>query len=326
MTHGVMVVGLGAIGMGYDLGQTGNRGVRTHAGGFTRSEGFTLLAGVDPDEDKRQTFETNYAAPGYASVEAALAKHDPSIVVIACPTVNHQDSLNRVLALATPRMILCEKPLAPDAVVAHAMVGACKERRVALYVNYMRRADPGVATVKRMIEQQDMLAPFKGVVWYSKGLVHNGSHFVDLMRFWLGAPQAATLIHPGRLWDGRDPEPDFRLDYTHGSVIYLAAREEFYSHYDLELLMRNGRLRYERGGARVEWQGVINDPEFPSYRVLTHDSRLLPADMSHSQLHVVQQLAAALAGKACTLCSGEEALENLRDIRRVIDLIGEAEG
>ena len=31
-----------------------------------------------------------------------------------------------------------------------------------------------------------MRPPIKGVCWYSKGLLNNGSHFINLLEFWLG--------------------------------------------------------------------------------------------------------------------------------------------
>jgi predicted dehydrogenase len=187
----------------------------------------------------------------------------------------------------------------------------------------MRRSDPGVNAVKRMLESGEILAPVKGVVWYSKGLVHNGSHFVDLMRLWLGPVERMTLIRAGRRWPQHDYEPDFVMEHAKGKgcVTFLAAAEENFSHYTVELLACNGRLRFEQGGERVEWQIVTNDDDFVGYRVLAHEPQVLPADMSRYQCHVATQLALALAGEAANLCSGREGLETLRDVHRVMELL-----
>lgn len=321
MRHGVLVVGLGAIGMGYDLADTRGDRVGTHARAFAEAAAFELLAGVDLDLSRQRTFEKVYGKPAYGVVEEALDKHQPQVIVIACPTPAHADTLTQVLRAAKPTAVLCEKPLAQDMFAANMMLRECTARGIGLYVNYTRRADPAVNSVKRMLAQEEILAPLKGVVWYSKGLIHNGSHFVDLLRYWLGPPHDARVMRAGRRWQGWDPEPDFTLEYPRGAVSFLAASEECFSHYTVEFVARNGRLRYERGGERVEWQAVIDDPDFAGYRVLAKEPQLLPSDMRRSQLNVANQLAMALEGKESTLCTGQQAVQTLADVYRVVELL-----
>ena len=324
MSYRVVLAGLGAIGMGYDLGCPEDQ-VRTHARALSGHPVFGPLIGVDPDCKRRALFETTYAGECYESLALALATHQPHLVVIATPTDDHAATLREVLERSRPRAVLCEKPLAYELDTARSMVEACARQGVALYVNYMRRADPAVVEVRRMLERDAILGPVKGVVWYSKGLFHNGSHFIDLMRFWLGEPCAASLLSRGRRWEDRDPEPDFMLEFGQSSICFLAAREECFSHYTVELVAQNGRLRYERGGERVEWQGIAADAQLPGYRVLQEPPQLLPADMLRSQMNVTAQLADALAGLTTTLCTGQEGLETLRDITGVAQLAVEAQ-
>ena len=320
----MVLAGLGAIGMGYDLECPVDQ-VRTHARALSSHPAFGLLIGVDPDRKRRSLFGTTYAGECYESLAPALTAHQPDLVVIATPTDDHDATLREVLEHSRPRAVLCEKPLAYDLESARSMVESCAQQGVALYVNYMRRADPAVAAVKRMLERDAILRPVKGVVWYSKGLIHNGSHFIDLMRFWLGEPCAASLLSRGRRWGDRDLEPDFMLEFGQSSICFLAAREECFSHYTVELVAQNGRLRYERGGERVEWQGIAADAQLPGYRVLQEPPQLLPADMLRSQMNVTAQLAGALAGLTTTLCTGQEGLETLRDITGVAQLAVEAQ-
>jgi len=321
MRQSVLLVGLGAIGMGYDLAHAGASRVYTHARAFSTHAAFGPVVGVDHDAGRRRAFEAGYGGPSYETLSDALGEHRPDVIVIATPTATHGEILEDALAHSTPKAILCEKPLAYELGVAEAMLAACEESGVALYVNYMRRSDSGVNAVEQMLANGEILAPVKGVVWYSKGLVHNGSHFVDLMRLWLGPVERTTLIRAGRRLSPQDYEPDFVMEHARGCVTFLAAAEECFSHCTVELLACNGRLRYEQGGERVEWQTVTDDDEFVGYRVLTHEAQVLPADMSRYQYHVATQLALALAGKSANLCSGREGLETLRDIHRVVKLL-----
>jgi predicted dehydrogenase len=306
--------------MGYDIGYAADR-VRTHARALSGHPEFGPLIGVDPDPERRSLFATTYRADCYESLARALTAHQPDVVVIATPTANHAATLREVLERSRPRAILCEKPLAYDLDSARSMVNACEQQGVALYVNYMRRSDPAVQAVRRMIDDGRISTPVKAVVWYSKGLVHNGSHLVNLIGFWMGTPRQVALIRAGSRWEDHDPEPDFMLEYPHGCATFLAANEERFSHHTVELLAQNGRLRLERGGEVVEWQGVVDDGDCPGYRILAPRAECLGSEMHRSQLNVTAELSAALRGQAANLCTGRDALETLRDIYRVIDLL-----
>src|SRR5688500_8978687 len=115
------------------------------------------------------------------------------------------------------------------------MVAACKASDCLLYVNYMRRSEPGVLEIKRRLVSGEIRTPVKGVVWYSKGLFNNGSHFFNLLEFWFGGMKKFKVIEPGRLWDGIDPEPDLQATFEHGTINFLSVKEECFSHHEIDL-------------------------------------------------------------------------------------------
>ena len=197
------------------------------------------------------------------------------------------------------------------------MVRSCEDRNVPLFVNYMRRADPGVIEIKNRIARGEIATPVKGVAWYSKGFFHNGSHFFNLLEYWLGSMQGATVVDRGRRWDNVDPEPDARVAFANGTISFLAAREEHFSHYTVELVTANGRLRYDDGGESIEWRPARPDPAFAGYFSLSVPESIA-SGMSRYQWHVADQLAAALAGRPYHLCTGTEALTTLTAMHEVL--------
>ncbi|WP_317204576.1 Gfo/Idh/MocA family oxidoreductase [Janthinobacterium sp.] len=318
MTYRVLIVGLGQIGLGYDLGGAPAEQVYSHARAVSRHPAFTLVGGVDGAPRQRALLSEHYGCPAYADLAEALARQEIDVLIIAAPTAQHGAILRQALELARPRLVLCEKPLAYELAEARAMEALCRERGVALYVNYMRRADAAVVEVRRRIESGAIAGPLKGVCWYSKGFQHNGSHFFNLLEYWLGPMRSAQVIAAGRLWDGVDAEPDARVVFGAGGVLFLAAREEAFSHYTIELLAANGRLRYEQGGRRVEWQAAVAGA-LPGYTVLSPEAELLPDGMARYQWHVAEQMAAALGGAAAQLCSGAEALATLESMHTITE-------
>ena len=181
MSFGVILAGLGQIGMGYDKALDPARFVTTHARAFSEHPDFHLVAGVDANPDLRREFEAGYGCASYPSIESACGSHAADVAIIALPTRLHGLALEQILAHSRPRAVLCEKPLAHDFADASRMVRSCEERGVSLYVNYMRRSDPGVVEVKRRLDAGLIATPVKGRVWYTKGWLHNASHFFNVL-------------------------------------------------------------------------------------------------------------------------------------------------
>jgi predicted dehydrogenase len=303
-----LVVGLGQIGMGYDFDLDPARHVLTHARAFRQHPACELVGGVDSDAVRRRSFEERYGAPALADVGEAMRALTPDVVAIATPTPAHEAAVRAVLDAGAPAAILCEKPLAYDVAAARAIVAACRQKGCTLLVNYIRRCEPGAEEVRRRLEAGEIAGPVKGVVWYSKGLFNNGSHFLDLLECWLGEASEIQVRRVGRKWEGADPEPDIDVSFARGQASFLALREEDFSHYTVELLAPNGRLRYEQGGQVITWQGVAADPAYPKYAVLDSRAESIPTDFTRTQWHVVDGLVARLSGRPAPICTGAEAL------------------
>jgi len=320
MSFGVLIVGLGQIGMGYDLHQSSATSqIYTHARAFSQHSDFFLIAAVDPDKQQREIFQQKYQCPAYTEINEALNHHNPYLVIIAVPTQYHYATLCQVLEQSEPQAVLCEKPLSYSLDEANVMVELCSKKNVNLYVNYMRRSDPAVIEIKRRLDSGEIATPVKGTCWYSKGFQHNGSHFFNLLEFWLGPFESAEILETGRLWEGSDPEPDVRLVFSRGTVVMLSAWEEKFSHYGIELLATNGRLRYEQGGEFVYWQGLQGDQNLDGYITLKNEAETINTGMERYQWHVAEQLSLVFYGDKYQLCSGVEALTTLQNMHSIID-------
>lgn len=317
MSESCVVIGLGQIGMGYDI-DLPDAAIYTHARAISEHPDFKLVGAVEVSADIRVIFERNYGLTAFDSVEHVLEKLQPSVVVIATSTVSHSSILAGIVKVSRPKVVVCEKPLSNDIEEAREMVAICEKAGISLFVNYIRRTDPGVIEVKRRLDSGEISAPVKGVAWYSKGMLNNGSHFLNLLEFWLGDIKQVNVINSGRLWDGYDPEPDVEVQFERGDVVFRAAWEEAFSHYSIELLSKTGRLRYEQGGELIEWQAVYSDPNFKGYSILNVEKEKITNGMGIYQWHVYDQIKDHFAGKATTMCTGYQALKTLEAIDLIV--------
>ncbi len=317
MILSALVIGLGQIGMGYDLNLNPETHILTHARAFQSHHDFKLVGGVDPDPKRGALFKKNYDVPSYADIASALEKTRPDVVAIATPTTEHNKSVLAVLEYYKPKAILCEKPLSYDLQEAREIIERSRLSGCHLFTNYMRRSDQGVIEIKRQLDEKIMHSPVKGVAWYSKGLFNNGSHLLNLLQYWLGEVTQFQIIEPGRMWNGCDPEPDMSISFQRGTIVFLATREENYSHYTIELVTPNGRLRYEQGGEKIIWQSAIQDKTCDGYTILDPAEEIIPTKFSSVQWHVVDQLSAALQGRDVHICSGTDALKTLEILTQI---------
>lgn len=305
--------------MGYDLLLDPSKYIYTHARAFSFHPGFELLAGVEIDKKLCFEFKKKYKLPVYESLEKALFEHQPQVIVIAVPTQLHHHLLRQALELSKPKIILCEKPLSYSIDMAIEMIRLCKEKNVDLYVNYMRRSDPAVYEIKKRILSGEIETPLKGVAWYSKGFLHNGSHLFNLLEYWLGSVSEFSILNNGRLISTEDKEPDVKVSFKHGEIVFLAAWEEKYSHYTIEFISPTGRLFYEDGGAKIIWQQAENNVFLQGYNQLSTIIDEIKSGMNFYQLNVVDELAKVIAGKNARLCCADEALSTLKNVKNILN-------
>ena len=298
--------------MGYDF-SLGDEFVLTHAKAFHLHPRFSLIGGVDPDEKLCSDFKDRYQCNAFTSIEGASQSNlTPDIVIISVPTSHHYCCMQQVFTLFKPQAILCEKPLAYKMIEAEKMAHLCKKNNAQLYVNYPRRSQPSVFVIKKRLASGKIKAPVRGVVWYSKGIMHNGSHFVNLLSFWFGQVINTSTI--GKICELKsgDVDVDVIVDYKKGSVLFRALNEDNYSHYGMELYAQNGRLSYDFGGRKINWAEANKSKIVPGYTYLSDQSEEIPSDMDKSQWHVVDQLAKSLNVGQGFVSTADDAIATLK--------------
>lgn len=313
-----IVVGLGQIGAGYDISLDPSRFVYSHARAFQTHPDFDLVAGVDTFQENRERFTKEYGVPSYPMYADAVNGVTPDLVAIAVPSTLHSSVVDEVLDVSPPKAILCEKPLSLDLTEARRIVHRCAEKNVRLFVNYIRRSEPGAMAVRKRIRDGAIGGPLKAVVWYSKGFLHNGSHLFNLLEFWLGECRGGKTVRNHQRTKEGDIEDDLYVEYSYGTAAFLSASEKNYSHLTVEIVAANGRLRYELGGRCIEWQEAIESKTLPGYRFLSDEVETIENGMDRYQWHVVDNLARSLRNQDASVCDGDAALRTLEIMMEIV--------
>ena len=118
-----------------------------------------------------------------AACRAAAGAFDVASVCV--PTAYHEAVLLELLDMPL-RAVLAEKPLTGDVAQSQQIVDAYRVAGRPLAVNFLRRFDPVLATLRREIEVGDWGRLQSASVHYAKGIVNCGSHAIDLLHYFFG--------------------------------------------------------------------------------------------------------------------------------------------
>ena len=322
-----VIVGCGWIGSRFNEGPRKRGSVYAHAAAYRHAKGVRLVAVADIDPARREQCRKAWGVPSaYADYREMLRREAPDLVSICTPDETHYEVARAALAAPSVRGILCEKPLATQVEEAAAIVRRAATRGVRLAVNYIRRYDRGHQQAARLIKEGVLGRIEKGRGVYSGGILHNGSHLLDLLLWFLG-PIEEIVSLPETKQVGPDPGVDAWLRFRSGaSVMIQACSARNYPVFELDLLGANGRLEIRRAGERFHWFGVKSQPASFDRRVLVPMRHSSSSRLRDLTLAAVRDLVTAVRDNRALLCDGRTAVACLTVGHRVIESmrIGEA--
>lgn len=319
--YSTAIIGLGQIGQGYDFNNNDDKLILSHASALTYHNSFDLISAVDPKAKERARFEKKFSKPTFSSTKKLYLQINPDVIIISAPSNYHFQLFKEAIA-QKPKAIVLEKPIAASDNEAEEMIKISRNSSSVVCVNYLRRFNPALQELKKIIDQGDLGQIYKGVIWYTKGLINNGSHFIDLLIWLFGDIKNIKVINSGRKWDNKDPEPDlcFSFTSTDTQIIMLSGKEEDYYMGSMRLVATNGEVNYT-DGEDIQIQFTENDPMYLDYKRLTGITYL--SNPSEKNIwYLYENLAAHLENKSLLLSdinSGALVLSNVSKIIKKLE-------
>jgi len=184
---------------------------KTHFDALARVDGLTLSGVADTDVDRARAAGESQRVPWYRSVDELLAAGNVDIVAVCTPSGLH--SAHGVAVARAGKHVVVEKPMSISLEQADALVHACDQAGVQLFVVKQNRLNPPVQLLKRAIDKgrfgRIYLAnvtvrwqrpqeyydaePWRGTWEFDGGAIMNqASHYVDLIQ-WLVGPVESVM-------------------------------------------------------------------------------------------------------------------------------------
>ncbi len=182
-----------------------------HFEAISKVEGLELSAVCDSVEARAREAGEKWQVPWFTSYEKMLAEADCDAVAIATPSGLHP--AHGILAAKAGKHVISEKPMAITLASADALVKACDDAGVHLFVVKQNRLNATVQLVKRALDKGRFgrlflanttvhwtrpqsyydQARWRGTWEFDGGAFMNqASHYVDLMQ-WLVGPVESVI-------------------------------------------------------------------------------------------------------------------------------------
>jgi predicted dehydrogenase len=190
---------------------------QTYAQAFARSEHLALAAVADCRLPAAKALADATGAIPFPTAEAMSDEMELDAVIVCTPPSTHREICCELLDRGLH--VLCEKPLAIDAASARAMIAAAEARRLVFTMASKFRYVADVAQAKALIAAGDVgeVVLFENVFtgridmsgrWNSDPkiagggvLIDNGTHSVDITRYFLGELAEVQAMEGHRIQD-----------------------------------------------------------------------------------------------------------------------------
>jgi len=315
MNYRVAIIGAGRIGAMLD--DPWNPHILTHAHGYKACEGFEIVGFVDSNLDKAEAASARWGGTAFGSMEELFETQAIEVVSICLPDELHYATL---LALAEKpvQFIFLEKPAVRTAEEADVVRTLYGKLPIRVQVNYTRRFVPEIRSIREAIRSGKYGAFLTGTGYYGKGLLHNGSHMVDLLQFLVG--EVGKVAEVSEIVDFYDQDPSVSAVLTMccGGIFYLCHIDSRKFHvFELDLIFERKRIRICELGTIIEEYSVGNNRLFEGYRTLNKDAEYA-TEHPKAMYHAIANIRDNLDRNEPLVCTLEESLGAVKTCSRIL--------
>ena len=301
------------------------------------AKGHEIVMVCDTDPARRAALAAAASARAVADWREAIAG-EIDAAVIATP--NDTLAVIALAAVEAGRHVLIEKPGARRAQEMRVVAEAARRRGVVVKVGFNHRFHPAIARAKALVAAGD-IGPIMfmrgryghgGRLGYEKEwrfdpqisgggeLIDQGSHLIDLARWFLGDLKVAFGVAPSYFWPGRVDDNCFlALTSASGQMAWLhASWTEWRNQFSLEIMGRTGKLTVDGLGGSYGVERLTHHRMLPQMGVPESSQWDYPLP-DRSFADEFENFVAAIERGAPLIGDGDDAVAALEVIQSVYE-------
>lgn len=314
MKINTLIVGLGNIGLLYDYELSKSKYITSHANAVFSNKGFNIISGIDPSREGREKFKKKFNIEAYESINAFTFHKHVDLIIISVPTELHLEVFKEVIKKFAPKIILIEKPCGLNLDQALEIKKLAKTKKIKVLVNYIRRSEPSIIKLKNFFDENNFY-PFKGNLYYTKGLKNNASHFLDLFQFFFGQIIKIENIKNFSSVKKNDMLIDCKLIFKNGEISLNYLWEDIFTYNSFEIFSPSGKVLYE-DSSKITIFKPYKDKKFKGYKILQPQLEIKNY-MDIYQKNVLSEILKEFNHSKTNMCTIDQALTTHKVINKI---------
>ncbi|MEO8447649.1 MAG: Gfo/Idh/MocA family oxidoreductase [bacterium] len=269
--YNVSIIGCGDIGFRFDRGRDGD-GALTHFKAFNDDKRFDVVSVCEISKTIREEIEQEFKIPAYEDLETMLSDYPADVIVVATNDDSHYGILNKILKFK-PKLVFCEKPLALNTEDVESIIELYKKNKIHLQVNYTRRFLDEFIEIESIVKERKIGELESITFYYSRGLTHNASHYLDLVNWYIGETEK-NLIKVSRKVgiSEEDDTVSFDMIFANGpEVRFIGLNPSKLSFAEVDFIGSKGRVKVNYKN-EIEKFSVTENKLFKGYSAYQLDS------------------------------------------------------
>lgn len=305
--YNVGIIGAGMIGSNYDAPNSGI--VLSHAHAIVNSENFYLKGFYDTNINASKDAARKWNTSVFDSFEEVKKSCD--VICCAVSDSMHYVVLKEFYESENIKAIICEKPLASKVKDAVLLVEGFEHSNIPIVVNYSRRYMNSFNMLKYRINE---LGGFiLGNCCYGKGLIHNGSHLVNILDYLIGlnnySLKAITQIVYD--YDNKDPSIGFVITNGDNLITFNVIPCDVTTVFQFELFFEKGKIVYDGMTNEIRLYNIRASQMFKGYTNYLENG-YLKVDRGNALINLYKNLYNIIQGNEDPYSDGTSALNTLK--------------
>jgi len=165
-----------------------------------------------------------------------------SLIIICTPLEARYDVFQKIINLKVNK-IISEKPVSKSVKDFKKILFLMKNKNIDIYTNYIRQFLKEFLQIKKIILNEKYGKSKVATFYYSKGVFHNGVHFIDYAISLFGMPTKVKIISKIKSQTFKnDYLIDFILIYKKLKIYFISFETKNVSSSNFEIILENGKI------------------------------------------------------------------------------------
>jgi predicted dehydrogenase len=286
--YNVAIIGCNGISGMYDpdFHKRKNKFSVTHAGAYYLNDKTNLVAACDTNLERLDLFCNFWNIDKrFLDLDEMLFSQKLDIVSICTPTETHAAIIGKLLN-AGVKAIFCEKPLTDSFETASKLAQLCDDAGTKIIANYFRRWNTTLEKIKSDIDTQCYGEFIRGTFYYTKGLLGNASHLMDLANWFFGSPISISINDRNKKlfkdkYDSNKKDQDihniranFSFHYKESQIIDFinVDNNNEYIFIECDLFFSHTVVNIRQRGQIISIRRITNDEIYNGFKILQPDA------------------------------------------------------